>query len=46
MVTAKAKQKYSDNTDFKLLQTQIYEILLYANNSADECPYCEKLDRE
>ena len=47
MATAKAKELHeSADIDFKLLHNKIKEIMDEAADSADKCPYCEKINRE
>ncbi len=44
--TSKLKEKYGETQDYKLFHEIIGEILSYAADSSDECPYCQKLKEE
>ncbi len=46
MVTANVKKKYGDEVNYKVLHEWIKRILDDAGIDADNCPMCEKLERE
>lgn len=46
IITKKVKERYGGGIDFKLLHNKIKLLLDSVGSGADECPICEKLDRE
>ena len=44
--TSRLKQKYSEYNDFKIFDDEINDIMTYAADGPDDCPYCAKIAKE